>query len=153
MMKYIFIDFSKNFCNETTVIYREDTNSKTETCKNNIIIFFKELLQNLQQKFNIEIFHIDSKEKIIDFFETAETFLFYSAENALEYQELLCTSFENKLDINSIDDIYLHDSNSLVISNDWDGDGLYFYINPDSDIYLWFLENLNLKIVEISKHS
>ena len=55
MMKYIFIDFSKNFCNGTTVIYREDTNSKTETCKNNIIIFFKELLQNLQQEFNIEI--------------------------------------------------------------------------------------------------
>lgn len=152
MNNYIFINFSRNFCVKNKVLYIEDSSVEQEFCKKNITIWFRDILNSLKEKFDLQIFHMSNKQNALGTNDIGEDFLFYSVENALDYQELLCISNANKAKINSTDDIYLHSINALIISNDYDGDGLDFYANPDSDVYLWLLKNLNLKKIEIFEY-
>lgn len=117
----LYCDYDKNFDKDVDII----------NFKNKLEIIFSTLLNQFKcSKLNGKVANIDM---LLD-----DTFLFISIKGLIDFREYKFIS--NKKDIFKFKDDWLMAGtqrvvNDIVFRNDYDGEGLYFYVDKRSDSY------------------
>jgi len=135
----IGIDYS-NICKDYNTVYldRDNDDRETVSCMNKIIQWISPLLEDIEAEFNFKIYRTTnpnalSKEEI-----ACKRFLFYSLEKEMLLQSFILS--EHHKYYNILSEWGEDTTPSILIKNDDEGEGIYFYVIENSDIHLWLLE-------------
>jgi len=137
----IGIDYS-NICKDynTSYLDRDNTDPATKKCMKQVLAWAQELLSELLENFDYKMYHLHSETavKIEDI--ASKRFLFYSLEKEITLQQYTLQS--EYVEYESLAAWNTPDSEGILISNDEDGEGVYFYVNENSKEYQWITNRL-----------
>ena len=137
----IGIDYS-NICKDFNTMYldRDNTDPATFKCMNAVLAWSKEFLSELLAHTQYSIYNLNTTTavKIEDI--ASKRFLFYSLEKEITLQSYVI--YNQYLPYDTLTSWELENNDSILIQNDEDGGGIYFYCHENSKIYQWILEKL-----------
>ena len=132
-----------NICTDYNTVYldRDNTDPDTVGCMNNIMRWFKPLLSELLETFDYGIYRVnhDILLKLEDIVQ--KRFLFYSLEKELTAQTFIIQ--KEPIAYSSLAVWSKEDTESLVIQNDDEGEGIYFYVTENSPMHMWLADKLS----------
>ena len=138
----IGIDYS-NICKDYNTMYldRDNTDPATKNCMKKAMKWIEEFLSSLIQTFNYEIYRLNNSTSL-DIEEIArKRFMFYSLEKEMLAQNFILQSkYTSYATLGAWGEA---NEDSLMIKNDDEGEGLYFYANENSAVHTWILEKLS----------
>ena len=132
-----------NICKDYNTVYldRDNNDPQTVACMKKVMQWFNEFLSELLETFEYEIYRINQESSLPLKEIVQKRFFFYSLE-----KEIMSLTFilkkENNI-YNNLKEWSKSIENSLLIQNDDEGEGVYFYFNEDSDIHKWLLPKLS----------
>lgn len=148
----ISIDYS-NICKDFNTAYldRDNTDRATKKCMNEILSWTKEFITELSDNFGYKIYKFNSHGSVEIDEIASKRFLFYSLEKEITLQKYLIqkeyTEFEN---LTAWAD---ENEESILVQNDENGGGIYFYLHENSKVHQWIIEKLqNFTLDEIPFH-
>jgi hypothetical protein len=156
MIKIISLDYNKNFeyGEDIDIVYIGNINKdkKTSICVKSIIKWIETLISKFENRYKIYSF---SKQKEVSFKKLVKIdFLFYSYENGLEYQEFFITADNIEIQkYKNIDECFADNIKGIVITNDYDGDGLDFIVDDSFFKYSWIIKYLKPYSVDIYEYN
>jgi len=137
----IGIDYS-NICKDynTSYLDRDNTDPATSKCMKQVLAWSKQFLSELLEKFGYEMYQLHSANpvKIDDI--ASKRFLFYSLEKEITLQEYVLQ--DEYVEYESLAAWNTQDSEGILIKNDEDGEGVYFFVNENSKEYQWITDRL-----------
>ena len=137
----IGIDYS-NICKDYNTAYldRDNKDPKTAKCMKQVLAWTKTFLEELIDHFGFQLTPLNASDPVKIDDVASNRFLFYSLEKAITVQSFVlqkeCTAYDN------IAAWGLQSHESILIMNDEDGEGIYFYFDKDSDIHRRISEQL-----------
>ncbi|PHQ89600.1 MAG: hypothetical protein COB42_06600 [Sulfurimonas sp.] len=137
----IGVDYS-NICKDYNTVYldRDNTDRETKVCMKKTMEWVALFLSELTQEFNYKIYRLNN-DSILDISEIArKRFLFYSLEKEMLLQNFILQ--KTYTSYTSLAHWGESDEDSLMIKNDDEGEGIYFYVSKDSKLHLWILQKL-----------
>jgi len=137
----IGLDYS-NICKDYNTVYldRDNNDRATVGCMNKVMEYLRPLLSELIENFNYKINRINNTESLKLDEIVQKRFLFYSLEKEITLQTFI---LENEsIGYESLVQWEQTSKEGLLISNDEEGEGVYFYCEADSKVHKWLLENL-----------
>jgi len=149
----ISIDYS-NICKDYNTVYldRDNDDKETRACMKKTMEWLSSFLSDLMQTFNFNIYRLNQNSSL-DVEEIArKRFLFYSLEKEMLMQNFILQS--EYIKYASLAKWGEESQNSLMIKNDDEGEGIYFYMQENSDIHNWILGKLkdfSLESVEFTE--
>jgi len=131
-----------NICKDYNTVYldRDNTDKDTFNCMNKVMSWFKPLLLELMEEFGYNLYRLNQSSKLKPEEIVQKRFFFYSLE-----KEIIAQTFILKMDdtlFESLNDWASSDMQSLLIQNDDEGEGIYFYFIENSDIHHWLIDKL-----------
>ena len=138
----IGIDYS-NICKEYNTMYldRDNTDKETIVCMTQVIEWLKALLSEILETYTYRIYRMNQDTPVAIDDVAHRRFLFYSLEKEMLMQTFVVQSTPIAYDTlaqwaNTAQD-------GLLIQNDDEGEGLYFYFEEDSSLHHWLMEKLH----------
>ncbi len=133
------IDYN-NICKDYNTVYldRDNTDRETFECMNKVMSWFKPLLLELMKEFGYNLYRLNQATKLKPEEIVQKRFFFYSLE-----KEIIAQTFILKPDdtpYESLSDWALANTPSVLIQNDDEGEGIYFYFIENSDEHHWLLK-------------
>ena len=137
----IGIDYS-NICKDynTSYLDRDNTDPATKKCMKEVLAWAQRFLSELLENFEYKMFHLHSPTEVKLEEIASKRFLFYSLE-----KEITLQSYVLQKEYTQYDSLAAWEAKSIegiLIQNDEDGEGIYFYLNEDSDEYQWITNKL-----------
>lgn len=135
------IDYS-NICKDYNTVYLDRDNDDPETvaCMKKILGWFDELLSEMLESFTYDIYRMNHKPSLNPAELVSKRFLFYSLEKALTAQTFILEK-ENS-HYKNLAEWAEKSHESLLIQNDDEGEGIYFYMTENSKIHHWLIDKL-----------
>lgn len=138
----IGIDYS-NICKDYNTMYldRDNTDKETILCMTKVVEWLKALLSEILETYSFRIYRMNQDTPVTIEDVAHRRFLFYSLE-----KEMLMQTFVIQGTPVIYDTLTQWGNNAgegLLIQNDAEGEGLFFYFNEDSPIHHWLMEKLN----------
>ncbi len=137
----IEIDYS-NICKDynTSYLDRDNLDPNSSKCMKEVLAWTREFLFEFLKKFEYSLYNLHSSTsvKIDDI--ASKRFLFYSLEKEITLQNYVMRKEYIRYD--SLKDWELKNDNSILIRNDADGGGIYFFFHKDSTEHQWIKETL-----------
>ena len=132
-----------NICKDYNTVYLDRDNNDPETvkCMSKVLDWFKEFFADLMQTFEYELYRLDQPSALAIKEIVQKRFFFYSLE-----KEILAQTFvlqQETMSYNSLSEWSKAGQNSLLIQNDDEGEGVYFYFIENSELHKWLLEKLS----------
>lgn len=135
------LDYS-NLCKGYNTVYLDRDNDDRETiaCMDTVMKWFKVFLSEFLERFESEVYRMNQASAVGLGEIVQRRFFFYSLEKEMILQTFILQQED-----------YLYDSwnewleagqNTLLIKNDDEGEGVYFYCEKDSEIHRWLLDRL-----------
>lgn len=149
----IGIDYS-NICKDynTSYLDRDNTDPATSKCMKAVLAWSKEFLSELAERFEYKIYNFNSFALATIDDISSKRFLFYSLEKEITLQNYLMT--KDKFQYDSLAVWELENDDSILIKNDEDGSGIYFYFTENSSVHQWILKTLNdFSLDEVDFHT
>ena len=137
----IGIDYS-NICKDYNTMYldRDNTDPATKNCMKKVMAWITDFLAEVQASFNYKIYRTNN-DSVLDIEEIArKRFLFYSLEKEMLAQTFILES--EHIHYDTLSEWEADKKENLLIQNDDEGEGLYFYFNEGSQTQKWLLEKL-----------
>jgi len=137
----IGIDYS-NICKDynTSYLDRDNNDPGTTKCMKQVLAwaqsFFSELLEHFE--YNMYHLHSETAVKIEDI--ASKRFLFYSLEKEITLQSYVLR--KSYVEYDSLAIWQTESDEGILISNDEDGEGIYLYLNENSDVHQWITTKL-----------
>lgn len=137
----IGIDYS-NICKDYNTVYldRDNTDKETSVCMTKVVDWLKAFLSEILETFEYKVYRMN-QNSALNLDEVAhKRFLFYSLEKAIIAQTFILQrepAFYDSLAQWSDDS-----QDGLLIQNDDEGEGIFFYFNEDSKIHHWLMDKL-----------
>lgn len=137
----IGVDYS-NICKDynTSYLDRDNKDPATSKCMKQVLEWTKEFLSELIENFDYKMYQLHSETplKIDDI--ASKRFLFYSLEKEIMLQDYILQKEYVQYDNSTA---WAEQNNdSVLIQNDEDGSGLYFFMNESSTVYQWISNKL-----------
>lgn len=132
-----------NICKDYNTVYldRDNTDPATTQCMNKVMGWFNIFLPELMEEFDYKLYRM-TQDKIVPLKEIVKKrFFFYSLE-----KEILAQTFifqKESIVFSSLSEWSTHGEDSLLIQNDDEGEGVYFYFVENSELHKWLLEKLS----------
>jgi hypothetical protein len=138
----IGIDYS-NICKDynTSYLDRDNTDPATSKCMKAVLAWSKEFLSELAERFEYKIYNFNSYALATIDDISSKRFLFYSLEKEITLQNYLMT--KDKFQYDSLAVWELDNDDSVLIKNDADGGGIYFFFTENSSVHQWIINKLN----------
>ena len=137
----IGIDYS-NICTDYNTVYldRDNTDRETMACMNKVLQWFKPFLSELSNTFNYNIYRLNH-ESILGLDDIVrKRFFFYSLEKEIIAQTFILQ--KEHMPYKNLAEWAAHSEDSLLIQNDDEGEGVYFYFNENSKMHAWLIDTL-----------
>lgn len=132
-----------NICTDYNTVYldRDNTDPDTVACMKSVMRWLNPLLSELLETFDYGIYRVnhDILLKLEDIVQ--KRFLFYSLEKELTAQTFIIQ--KEAVAYPSLIKWAEEDKDGLVIQNDDEGEGIYFYATEGSAVHTWLLEKLS----------
>jgi hypothetical protein len=138
----MYLKYSHVHLNNKLYIYREHIKTEADTMKsaNAITKWVEDLCRQFENEHKYKVYSCGIQATVSFEELVRDDFLFYSIDDAQEYKEYLIaesgTIAKNYSDLN---DWSAKNGNGIIISNDADGIGLYFYFNDSAVPCDWWL--------------
>ncbi len=135
------LDYS-NICKDYNTVYLDRDNDDPETvaCMKKVLHWLNELLSEMIETFNYNIYRMNHKPALKLSEIVSKRFLFYSLEKALTAQTFILE--KANIHYGSLTEWATDSKESLLIQNDDEGEGMYFYVTENSKIHEWLLDKL-----------
>jgi hypothetical protein len=145
----IGVDYS-NICKDYNTAYldRDNKDPDTAKCMKSVVAWTTKFLSALLENFGYQIYspNADIFVKIEDV--ASNRFLFYSLEKEITLQSFVIQ--KSYVAYDSLSTWEEQASDSILVKNDEDGEGIYFYFNEGSKEHEWILAQLkNFSIDEV----
>jgi hypothetical protein len=145
----IGIDYS-NICKDYNTAYldRDNKDPATKKCMKQVVDFTGKFLSDFLEHFGYNIYKLNT-DISVELDEVASNrFLFYSLEKEITLQSYVLQ--KEYIEYDSLRAWENECTEGILIQNDEDGEGIYLYMNENSDEYQWIVENLkDLSLDEI----
>jgi hypothetical protein len=137
----IGIDYS-NICKDynTSYLDRDNTDPATKKCMKEVLAWAQGFLSELLENFGYDMYHLHSPTEVKIEEIASKRFLFYSLEKEITLQSYVLQ--KEYIQYDSLAAWEAKSSEGILIQNDEDGEGIYFYLNEDSDEYQWITNKL-----------
>jgi hypothetical protein len=134
------IDYS-NICKDYNTAYldRDNTDPATTKCMRQVLVWMKTFLSEVVEEFDYNIYLLNGTSTNIDDI-AAKRFLFYSLEKEITLQTFLLQKTPQGFD--NVVVWTQDDTDSVAISNDEDGEGVYLYFYENSAFHTWIVKKL-----------
>ncbi|HQS65996.1 MAG TPA: hypothetical protein PLM93_02270 [Sulfuricurvum sp.] len=137
----IGVDYS-NICKDynTSYLDRDNKDPATSKCMKQVLEWTQEFLSELIKNFDFKMYQLHSEIplKIDDI--ASKRFLFYSLEKEIMLQDYVLQKEYVQYDNSTA---WAEQNNdSVLIQNDEDGSGLYFFMEANSSMHQWMLNKL-----------
>jgi hypothetical protein len=137
----IGVDYS-NICKEYNTVYldRDNTDPATAKCMKRVLTWTKGFITDILEAFGYQIHNLNSSVSVgIDDI-ASKRFLFYSLEKEITLQSYVIQ--EAFVQYDGLSSWELEEKGTILVQNDVDGGGIYFFVNENSQEYLWIVEKL-----------
>ena len=137
----IAIDYS-NICKDYNTVYldRDNTDMATFKCMKQVTSWTNKFLSELLGNFELKVHNLSSSSVVNIDDIASKRFLFYSLEKEIMLQSYVLHSeyryYENLAAWEKAN------NGSVLVKNDEDGGAIYLFLNKDSKIYSWIIDNL-----------
>lgn len=137
----IGIDYS-NICKDYNTVYldRDNTDKETSICMTKVVDWLKAFLSEILETFEYKIYRMNQNSAVSIDDVAHRRFLFYSLEKAMIAQTFILQS--EPVFYDSLTQWSANSQDSLLIQNDDEGEGIFFYFNEDSKIHHWLKNKL-----------
>ncbi len=137
----IGIDYS-NICKDYNTVYldRDNTDPATTKCMKQVLSWTKEFLSELLENFDCKLHNLSSSTPVAIDDVASKRFLFYSLEKEITLQSYVIA--KEYVEYDALAAWESENNNSVLIKNDEDGGGIYFFLNEDSKIRPWIIDKL-----------
>ena len=137
----IGIDYS-NICKDynTSYLDRDNTDPATKKCMKQVLTWSHGFLSELLEHFDYKIHHVSSSVPVKVDDVSSKRFLFYSLEKEITLQSYVIQ--KEYVEYESLTAWELSNDDSILIQNDEDGGGIYFYCAENSNVLEWIKNRL-----------
>lgn len=137
----IGLDYS-NICKDYNTVYldRDNNDRATVGCMNKVMEFLRPFLAELIEKFGYKINRINNTESLKLDEIVQKRFLFYSLEKAITLQTMILENESQAYE--SLAQWEQTTKEGLLIANDEEGEGIYFYCETGSKVHEYLVESL-----------
>lgn len=137
----IGIDYS-NICKDynTSYLDRDNTDPATAKCMKQVLAWTKSFLSELIEKFEYKMYQLHSEVPVEIDDIASKRFLFYSLEKEITLQSYVLQ--KEYVQYDSLTAWESEDRDNVLIQNDKDGEGVYFYVNENSSVHEWIINSL-----------
>jgi hypothetical protein len=132
-----------NICKDYNTVYldRDNNDMATTQCMKNVMDWFNSFLPELMQKFDYKLYRMN-QDTVVPLKEIVKKrFFFYSLEKEIITQTFVLQ--QEAIAYSSLSEWSVKSENSLLIQNDDEGEGVYFYFLENSEVHKWLLEKLS----------
>ncbi len=131
-----------NICKDYNTVYldRDNNDPETSACMRKVLAWMNEFITELQSEFNYNIYRLNHQPKLKLKDLVQKRFFFYSLEKGVTLQNFILQK-EDKL-YRNLSEWAEQGEDSLLIQNDEEGEGVYFYMVENSELHQWFKERL-----------
>lgn len=138
----IGIDYS-NICKDynTSYLDRDNTDPATSKCMKQVLHWTQNFLSELLENFGYNMYHLHSSTPVKIEEIASKRFLFYSLEKEITLQSYVLQ--KAYVEYGSLAAWATESSEGILIQNDEDGEGIYFYLNENSREHQWITDKLN----------
>lgn len=135
------IDYG-NICKDYNTVYldRDNNDPATVGCMKKVLSWVDALLSEMMTTFDYNISRINHKPTLKLNEIVSKRFLFYSLEKAITEQSFIFQTEDTYHD--SLNQWASNTSNTLLIKNDEEGEGLHLYFNENSEVHQWLIDKL-----------
>ena len=135
------IDYS-NICKDynTSYLDRDNNDPGTKKCMKQVLQWTKGFLSELLENFEYDTYALSSSStvKIDDI--ASNRFLFYSLEKEITLQSYVLQ--KEYVEYGNIATWEAKNDEGVLIKNDEDGEGIYLYMNENSQVHQWIVDEL-----------
>lgn len=137
----IGLDYN-NICKEYNTVYLDRDNDDPETvnCMKKVLQWLNDFLSEMIESFEYKIYRMNHQTPLKLSEIVNKRFLFYSLEKALTAQTFILE--KENIHYTSLTEWSTDSQESLLIQNDDEGEGIFFYVNENSEIHRWLREQL-----------
>lgn len=138
----IGIDYS-NICKDYNTVYldRDNKDPATTKCMKAVMAWTNEFVSELSESFGYKIYNFNSFSLVSIDDIASKRFLFYSLEKEITLQSYLMQKENKQYDSFALWELDSNDS--VLVKNDEDGGGIYFFVNENSSAHRWIINKLN----------
>lgn len=143
------IDYS-NICKEYNTAYldRDNKDPETSKCMKQVLEWTKTFLSELLDAFGYRMHPLNSAAPVKIDEVASKRFLFYSLEKAITLQSFVAQ--KEPVAYESLTAWEKRGCDGVLIQNDEDGEGLYLFVNENSEALQWITEKLeNFSLDEV----
>lgn len=132
----IGIDYS-NICKEynTTYLDRDNTDRETAKCMKTVLTWVKAFLSEVSEHFSFTVYNLSAEAAVGVDVVASKRFLFFSLEKGITEQCFVLEKAHTPYD--TLSAWAAKGSDGLLIRNDEDGEGIYLYLEADSQLHRW----------------
>jgi hypothetical protein len=132
-----------NICKDYNTVYldRDNNDMATTQCMKNVMDWFNEFFSDFMQTFNYELYRLNQPSPLELKEIVKKRFFFYSLE-----KEILAQTFvlqKENMAYTGLSEWAKAGQNSLLIQNDDEGEGVYFYFDENSEVHKWLIQKLS----------
>lgn len=131
-----------NICTDYNTVYLDRDNNDRETvqCMKKVMDWSNKFLSEVMQEFNFGIYRMNQNVPLELKEIVQKRFFFYSLEKEMILQTFILQAEAKSFD--SLGHWAKSTENTLMIKNDEEGEGIYFYFNENSEVHTWLLNYL-----------
>ena len=131
-----------NICKDYNTVYldRDNNDMATTQCMKSVMEWFNEFFSDFMQTFDYELYRLNQPTPLELKELVKKRFFFYSLE-----KEILAQTFvlqKETMSYTGLSEWAKAGQNSLLIQNDDEGEGVYFYFIENSEVHKWILNKL-----------
>lgn len=132
-----------NICKDYNTVYldRDNNDPATVKCMETVMDWYKEFFTDFMTTFEYELYRLNQPKPLALKEIVQKRFFFYSLE-----KEMLAQTFvlqKETMAYHGLSEWSKDGENSLLIKNDDEGEGVYFYFIENSEIHKWLLTKLS----------
>ena len=131
-----------NICKDynTSYLDRDNNDPATKKCMKQVLTWTNGFLSELLEKFEYKMNALSS-DNIVNVEDIAsKRFLFYSLEKEITLQSYVLQ--KEYVQYESLAAWEKDNQNGVLIKNDEDGEGIYFYLIENSEVHQWIVDTL-----------
>lgn len=132
-----------NICKDYNTVYLDRDNDDRETvaCMKKALKWFDDFFSEFMKTFDYNLYRLNANTPLALGEIVKKRFFFYSLEKEILAQTFIFQKENRAYD--SIGEWSKSTDESLMVQNDEEGEGVYFYFNENSNIHKWLLERLS----------
>jgi len=132
-----------NICKDYNTVYLDRDNNDMETvaCMKKVLNWFDEFFSDFLETFEYDVYRMNNSSVVALSEIVKKRFFFYSLE-----KEIMAQTFVFQKQSKAYDTLGEWSNNkdeSLMVQNDEEGEGVYFYFNENSKIHEWLVNRLS----------